>query len=94
MEYLIDGDKIEGLIAELYEKKRWLDVLIEGLESAAESPQHRLIATASEAFSGAARRRPKVDLEAASRKKLARLAKSVRGRRPEAVLAASALVAE
>ena len=75
------GESVERLLEELHEKKRWLDQMIAGLEAAASSPQHRLIAQAAETFEKAGPRQPRVDLVKAQRAELQTLAETVGGRR-------------
>lgn len=73
------GESVERLLVELHEKKRWLDQMIEALEVAADSPQHRLIAQAASTFETEGRRLPKVDLRKETRTELQSLAQRVRG---------------
>ncbi len=75
------GESVERLLEELHAKKRWLDHMIAGLEAAADSPQHRLIAQAAETFQEAGAASPKVDLIQSKRSELQRLAQRVGGRR-------------
>lgn len=85
MHTLSTGGNVDHLLEELHEKKRWLDLMIAGLEAAVESPQHRLIEMAAKTFEEQSRRAPKVDLIATGEGDLADLAKSVgksRLRRP------------
>ena len=70
---------VERLLAELHEKKRWLDQMIEALEVAASSPQHTLIAKAASTFEAAGKRLPKVDLRQEARSELQTLAQRVGG---------------
>lgn len=72
---------MEQLLEELHQKKAWLDQMIAGLEAAADSPQHRLIAQASETFEQAGPRQPKVDIGSSKRGELEKLAQRVGGRR-------------
>lgn len=79
------GGNVDHLLEELLEKKRWLDLMIAGLEAAVESPQHRLIEMATKTFEEQSVRAPKVDLISNGSGDLAELAKSVgqsRLRRP------------
>ncbi len=76
------SESVERLLEELHEKKQWLDQMIAGLEAAAESPQHRLIAQAAETFDSAGSRQPKVDLVQSKRTELQTLAQRVGGKRP------------
>ncbi len=71
------GEGVDRLLAELHEKKLWLDQIIAGLEAAVDSPQHRLIAQAAETFEAAGPRQPKVDLKASKRSELQNLAERV-----------------
>ena len=71
------SESMERLLEELHEKKAWLDQMIAGLEAAAESPQHRLIAQAAETFEQAGYRQPKVDLVPSKRAELQTLAQNV-----------------
>ena len=75
------SESMERLLEELHEKKLWLDEMIAGLEAAAESPQHRLIAKAAETFEKAGQRQPKVDLIQSKRTELQTLAQRVGGSR-------------
>lgn len=77
MDYLTVGGNVDRLLEELHEKKRWLDTMIEGLEAAKNSPQHRLIEMAAVVFSDAAAGLPKVDLEMDSKRRLTALARRV-----------------
>jgi|GEM_PF-2258520 len=74
------GESVERLLEELHEKKNWLDQMIAGLEAAANSPQHRLIARAAKTFEEAGAQ-PRVDLMASKRSELQTLAERVGGRR-------------
>ena len=78
------SESVERLLEELHAKKLWLDEMIAGLEAAADSPQHRLIAQAAETFEKAGQRQPKVDLIQSKRAELQTLAQRVGGgrRRP------------
>lgn len=76
------GGNVDHLLAELHEKKRWLDIMIESLEAAKDSPQHQLIDLAARTFGESSERSPKVDLQTDSKQELAALAKKVQpGRR-------------
>ena len=79
------GGNVDHLLEELHEKKRWLDLMIAGLEAAIDSPQHRLIEMAARTFQDQPGHAPKVDLIAGGPGDLAELARSVgqgRLRRP------------
>ena len=71
------GGNVDHLLEELHEKKRWLDLMIAGLEAAIDSPQHRLIEMAAKTFEHQSGHAPKVDLIAAGAGDLAELARSV-----------------
>jgi hypothetical protein len=73
---------VNRVLRELHEKKRWLDTMIEGLEAAAGSPDHRLIERAGEIFEHLNGTRPKVDLRRPQQRVLADLATQVGRRRP------------
>jgi hypothetical protein len=73
--------KVNRLLRELHEKKRWLDTMIDGLEAAAGSPHHRLIERAGEIFDHLNGGRPKVDLRRPQLRILADLAGQVGRRR-------------
>ncbi len=75
------GESVERLLQELHEKKHWLDEMIAGLEAAADSPQHRLIASAARTFEEAGPRQPRVDLVQSKRTELQSLAQRVGGGR-------------
>jgi hypothetical protein len=75
--------RVETLLLELHEKKRWLDTMIDGLEAALASPEHQLIALAEEIFEGDAAAAPRVDLQREGRAALTVLARSV-GATPQA----------
>ena len=69
--------KIDLLLNELHAKRKWLDTVIAGLESAIQSPDHRLIESLSAAYSSSQNGRPKVDLRSRQQAKLSRLASKV-----------------
>jgi len=72
---------IDVLLGELYEKKRWLDTVISGLETALDSPDHKFLESVKELFAGADGT-PKVDLKKQKQARLAKLAGQVgKGRR-------------
>jgi hypothetical protein len=71
------GESVEGLLQELHEKKQWLDMMIEGLEAALESPEHRLIQLVEQTFEESQAEAPCVDLEQGGRSALATLARRV-----------------
>jgi hypothetical protein len=50
MDRFVVEESVETLLKELHEKKRWLDVMISGLEAAVESPEHKLIELAKKTF--------------------------------------------
>jgi hypothetical protein len=68
---------VETLLKELHEKKRWLDMMIGGLEAAVSSPEHQLIASLEEVFHNASARAARSDLQRERRAALASLARSV-----------------
>ena len=68
---------IDLLLNELHAKRKWLDTVIAGLESAIQSPDHRLIESLSAAYSSRHNGRPKVDLRSRQQLKLSRLAAKV-----------------
>ena len=69
---------IDLLLNELHTKRRWLDTVIAGLESAIQSPDHRLIESLSAAYSNGYMGQPKVDLRSRQQAKLSRLASRIR----------------
>ena len=69
---------IDLLLNELHTKRKWLDTVIAGLESAIKSPDHRLIESLSAVYSHGHNGCPKVDLRSRHQAKLSRLASSVR----------------
>ena len=71
------GADMHVLLNELHAKRKWLDTVIAGLESAIQSPDHRLIESLSAAYSNGTRGRPKVDLRSRQQAKLSRLASKV-----------------
>jgi phage terminase small subunit len=77
------GKSVNALLKELHEKKRWLDMMISGLEAAVESPEHRLIELAKETFEERQEASPRVDLERDGKAALATLARTV-GSTPQA----------
>jgi hypothetical protein len=77
------GAGVESLLRELHEKKEWLDTMIEGLEAALDSPEHRLIELAEQTFEASRREAPRVDLELDGKSALATLARRV-GATPQA----------
>lgn len=82
MDYGSSGGNVDHLLAELHEKKKWLDMMIESLETAKDSPQHRLIDLAAKTFEESSATSPRVDLQKTSKQELAALAKKVQpGRR-------------
>ena len=68
---------IDLLLNELHTKRKWLDTVIAGLESAIQSPDHRLIESLSAAYSSRHKGGPKVDLRSRQQAKLSRLASKV-----------------
>jgi hypothetical protein len=78
------------LLKELHEKKRWLDVLIAGLEAAEISPHHQLIESAERIFERLNGDRPKVDLRPQQQRILADLASQIGRRRSRRGLRAEA----
>lgn len=80
-----DDANVHRLLRELHEKKRWLDTVIDGLEAAAGSPDHQLIARASTMFEHLNGSRPKVDLGPRQQQILAALASQVGRRRAKRV---------
>ena len=68
---------IDLLLNELHAKRKWLDTVIAGLESAIQSPDHRLIESLSAAYSSRHNEGPKVDLRSRQQAKLSRLASKV-----------------
>ena len=79
-----DGGSVALLLRELYAKKRWLDKVIEGLETALQSPQHQLLSMAQEILGDDSPAYPKVDLGDERRAALAALAECVGPRRAPA----------
>lgn len=79
MNQFTNGGNVEHLLKELHSKKKWLDVMIEGLETAMESPQHQLIEMAAKTFDQPRRRSPKVDYHEAQTGELVALAQQVGG---------------
>jgi hypothetical protein len=80
-----DGGSVELLLRELYAKKRWLDMVIGGLEAALESPQHQLVRLVQETLGDESPARPKVDLGDERRVALANLARTIGARNPPAL---------
>jgi hypothetical protein len=76
---------VNRLLKELHEKKRWLDVLIQGLEAAETSPHHQLIDSAERIFQRLNGERPKVDLRPQQQRILADLASQIARRRSRRV---------
>ena len=72
-----NGEGVDSLLNELHQKKRWLDTMIEGLEAAIDSPQHKLIELAKSTFENHQGPAPRVDLEHSGKAALMTLAKSV-----------------
>ena len=70
-------ESVEILLQELYEKKRWLDMMIGGLEAAVSSPEHRLIESVEKVFNGGSRMASRADLQRERRAALAMLARTV-----------------
>jgi hypothetical protein len=77
METFEVGEGVDSLLKELHEKKRWLDMMISGLEAAVDSPEHRLIELAEKTFEENAAKAPRVDLENEGKTALTMLASSV-----------------
>jgi hypothetical protein len=75
------GEGVEALLGELHEQKRWLDMMIKGLEAALESPEHQLIELVERTFAEDEMEAPTVDYSGKSA--LASLARSV-GKSPQA----------
>lgn len=69
--------EVESLLRELHERRRWLDMMIQGLEAAVESPEHRLISLAQEAFEQRDDAVVSLELGRGQRATLASLASSV-----------------
>lgn len=68
---------IDLVLNELHAKRKWLDTVIAGLESAIQSPDHRLIESLSATYPHDGKRRPKVDLRSRQQASLSRLASRV-----------------
>ena len=79
MNQFTTGGNVEHLLEELHSKKKWLDVMIEGLEAAVDSPQHKLIEMAAKTLDQPRRRSPKVDYQEAQNGELIALARRVGG---------------
>lgn len=77
--YNTDSGKLDRLLDQLYAKKSWLDAVIDGLEAAVRSPDHRLIESVLRTFGDSRKAKPKVDVQAQQKARLARLAVQVRG---------------
>ena len=69
---------IDLVLNELHAKRKWLDTVIAGLESALRSPDLRLIESLSATYSNGDSGRPRVDLRSRQQVKLSRLASEVR----------------
>ncbi|MEZ5366793.1 MAG: hypothetical protein R2748_31755 [Bryobacterales bacterium] len=69
--------EVESLLRDLHERRRWLDMMIQGLEAAVESPEHRLIALAQEAFEDGQTAVHSMELGRGKRATLVSLAQSV-----------------
>ncbi len=70
-------ESVEVLLADLHEKKRWLDMMIGGLEAAVSSPEHQLITSVEKAFESPSRSRGSAELLSDRKTGLATLAQSV-----------------
>ena len=68
---------IDVLLNELHTKRKWLDTVIAGLESAIQSPDHRLIESLGAAYSNRDNGQPKVDLRSRQQAKLSRIASQI-----------------
>ena len=77
------GEGVEALLEDLHEKKRWLDMMIKGLEAALESPEHQLIELVERTFAEDEMESPRVDMDYSGKSALASLARSV-GKSPQA----------
>lgn len=70
-------ESVKELLDDLRERKSWLDMMIQGLEAAVESPEHQLIASVEQAFEGERRKSARSDLQIERRAALATLAQDV-----------------
>lgn len=77
MEQSIVTERVEDLLRDLHEKKRWLDMMIGGLEAAVSSPEHRFITSVKEAYDAEGVAAAPSDLQRDRRALLASLARSV-----------------
>lgn len=73
LENLAADRNVDRLLDELHAKKKWLDMMIAGLEAAIESPHMRLVEAAERTWTNGYRG-PKVDLDDAEREALGALA--------------------
>jgi len=72
-----DGANLDRLLNELHVKKRWLDEVIRGLETALRSPDMKFVNSITDAFGRETHSRPRVDLRSRQQRKIARLASQV-----------------
>jgi len=72
-----NGINLNRLLTELHAKRRWLDEVIRGLEEVVESPELKFVTAITEVFGEDQTPRPKIDLEAARKRQLSRLAAKV-----------------
>lgn len=73
------SEGVQTLLKELHQKKVWLDMMIQGLEAAMESPEHQLIARVEEAYEGASQSSSaRAELQSDRRAALAVLARHVK----------------
>ena len=71
------AEGVEDLLRDLHEKKRWLDMMIGGLEAAVSSPEHRFITSVKEVYSAKGPAATRSDMERERRALLASLARRV-----------------
>ncbi len=69
-----DAVNLDHLLKELHSKRRWLDMMIAGLEAALESPHHKLIQTVTRSFGNGHIKGPIADLHWQGQARMARLA--------------------
>lgn len=70
-------ESLRELLDELHERKSWLDMMIQGLEAAVESPEHQLIASVEQEFENDGRRSARSELQRERRAVLETLARDV-----------------
>lgn len=72
-----NSGKIDVVLRDLHDKKRWLDTMIDGLEKALDSPDLRFIESVTEVLDKAPLGQPLVDIQKRNQERLADLAAQV-----------------